>query len=104
VQGALARVGAVAPKLSDEAIASAKSMSEGDRNAMIRGMVDGLATRLKDNGNDVDGWLRLVRAYMVLGERDKAQAARGDARQAVGSDATRLQQLNDGLKSLGLDG
>jgi cytochrome c-type biogenesis protein CcmH len=48
--------------------------------------------------------LRLVRAYMVLGERDKAQAALTEARQAVGSDAGRLQILNDGLKSLGLDG
>jgi cytochrome c-type biogenesis protein CcmH len=104
VQNALVRAGADAPKLSDDTIAAAKDMSEGDRNTMIRGMVDRLATRLKDNGNDVEGWLRLVRAYMVLGERDKAQAALADARQAVGSDAARLQQLNDGLKSLGLDG
>lgn len=104
VQEALARAGVVAPKLSDDTIAAAKDMSEGDRNTMIRGMVDRLATRLKDNGNDVEGWLRLVRAYMVLGERDKAQAALADARQAVGNDAARLQLLNDGLKSLGLDG
>jgi len=104
VQGALVRVGVVAPKLSDDTIAAAKDMTEGDRNTMIRGMVDRLATRLKDNGNDVEGWLRLVRAYMVLGERDKAQAALIDARGAIGNDAGRLQQLNDGLKSLGLDG
>lgn len=104
VQDALTRIGVVAPKLSDEDVAAAKSMTEGDRNDMIRGMVDRLATRLKDNGEDVEGWLRLVRAYMVLGDRDKAQAARGEARQAVGADAARLQQLNDGLKSLGLDG
>ena len=104
VQDALTRIGVAAPKLSDEDVAAAKSMTDGDRNSMIRGMVDRLATRLKDNGDDVEGWLRLVRAYMVLGERDKAQAARGEARQAVGSDAARLQQLNDGLKSLGLDG
>jgi cytochrome c-type biogenesis protein CcmH len=104
VQDALTRVGVAAPKLSDEDVAAAKGMTEGDRNTMIRGMVDRLATRLKDDGNDVEGWLRLVRAYMVLGERDRAQAARGDARQAVGNDAARLQQLNDGLKSLGLDG
>ena len=104
IQEALMRVGVVAPKLSDDTIAAAKDMSEGDRNTMIRGMVDRLATRLKDNGNDVEGWLRLVRAYMVLGERDKAQAALADARQAVGNDAARLQILNDGLKSLGLDG
>ncbi|HEX7882231.1 MAG TPA: c-type cytochrome biogenesis protein CcmI [Afipia sp.] len=104
VQEALVRAGVVAPKLSDDTIAAAKDMTEGDRNTMIRGMVDRLATRLKDNGNDVEGWLRLVRAYMVLGERDKAQAALADARQAVGRDAVRLQLLNDGLKSLGLDG
>ena len=104
IQEALMRVGVVAPKLSDDTIAAAKDMSEGDRNTMIRGMVDRLATRLKDNGNDVEGWLRLVRAYIVLGERDKAQAALADARQAVGNDAARLQILNDGLKSLGLDG
>jgi len=103
VQAALTRVGATAPKLSDEQMSVAKDMSESDRNTMIRGMVDRLATRLKEQGDDVEGWLRLVRAYMVLGERDKAQAALGDARQAVGSDATRLQQLNNGLKSLGLD-
>ena len=104
VQGALVRVGVVAPKLSDDTIAAAKDMTEGDRNTMIRGMVDRLASRLKDDGSDVEGWLRLVRAYMVLGERDKAQAALIDARGAVGGDAGRLQQLNDGLKSLGLDG
>ena len=70
---------------------------------MIRGMVERLATRLKDNGDDVEGWLRLVRAYIVLGERDKAQDALVEARQAT-KDAARLKQLNDGLKDLGLDG
>lgn len=105
VQSALARVGGgSAPALSDEARAAAKDMSESDRGAMIRGMVDRLATRLKQNGDDVDGWLRLVRAYMVMGERDKAAAALADARQAVANDADRLRQLNEGLKNLGLDG
>jgi cytochrome c-type biogenesis protein CcmH len=103
LQESLARIGVAAPKLSDDTIAAAKDMTEADRNTMIRGMVDRLATRLKDDGSDVEGWLRLVRAYMVLGERDKAQAALGDARKAIASDAGRLQQLNDGLKTLGLD-
>ncbi len=52
----------------------------------------------------VEGWLRLVRAYMVLGDRTKAQAIVTDARQALGKDEGRLQQLNDGLKGLGLEG
>ncbi|MGB8400256.1 c-type cytochrome biogenesis protein CcmI, partial [Bradyrhizobium sp.] len=105
VQAALARVGApAAPSLPDNAMAAARDMNEADRGAMIRGMVDRLATRLKQNGDDVEGWLRLIRAYMVMGERDKAASALADARQAVASDAQRLRQLNEGLKNLGLDG
>ena len=74
VQAALARVGgSTAPALSDDAVAAAKDMNEADRGAMIRGMVERLASRLKQNGDDVEGWLRLVRAYMVMGDRDKAK-------------------------------
>jgi cytochrome c-type biogenesis protein CcmH len=105
VQAALVRVGGpAAPALSNETMSAAKDMNEADRGAMIRGMVDRLATRLKQNGDDVEGWLRLVRAYMVMGERDKAVSAVLDARQAVADDAERLRQLNEGLKNLGLDG
>jgi cytochrome c-type biogenesis protein CcmH len=105
VQSALTRVGgSTAPSLSDEAVAAAKDMNETDRNAMILGMVDRLASRLKQNGDDVEGWLRLVKAYMVLRDSDKAKNTAEEARQAVGSDAERLRQLNDGLKVLGLDG
>ena len=105
LQAALVRVGGPAPPaLSNDAVAAAKDMNEADRGAMIRGMVDRLATRLKQNGDDVEGWLRLVRAYMVMGERDKAVSALIDARQAVANDAGRLRQLNEGLKNLGLDG
>jgi len=105
VQAALARVdGSAVPALSDDAVAAAKDMNEADRGAMISRMVDRLATRLKQNGDDVEGWLRLVRAYMVMGDRDKARGALADARQAVANDAERLRQLNEGLKQLGLDG
>jgi cytochrome c-type biogenesis protein CcmH len=106
VLAALARVGGspAAPALSDDTIAAAKDMTETDRSAMIHGMVDRLASRLKQNGDDVEGWLRLVRAYMVMGDRDKANRASADARQAVAGDAERLRALNEGLKNLGLDG
>lgn len=105
VQAALARAGGPAvPALPDSAMAAAKDMSDTDRGAMIQGMVDRLASRLKENGDDVEGWLRLVRAYMVMGARDKAMSASIDARQAVANDAERLRQLNEGLKNLGLDG
>ena len=105
VQAALVRVGgSPAPALSEEAMAAAKGMSDTDRSAMIRSMVERLAVRLKQNGEDVEGWLRLVRAYMVLGDPDKARGASSDARRAVASDPERLRQLNEGLKNLGLGG
>ena len=105
IEAALVRVGGpVAPALSSDAMAAAKDLKETDRGAMIRGMVDRLATRLKQNGDDVEGWLRLMRAYMVMGERDKAASALVEARQAVAKDTERLRQLNEGVKNLGLDG
>jgi cytochrome c-type biogenesis protein CcmH len=105
VQAALVRVGgSPVPALSDDTVAAAKDMNETDRSAMIRGMVDRLATRLKQNGDDVEGWLRLVRAYIVMGDPGKAKGALMDARQAVANDPERLRQLNEGLKNLGLDG
>jgi cytochrome c-type biogenesis protein CcmH len=93
-----------APALSSETMAAAKDMNAGDREAMIKGMVERLATRLKQNGDDVEGWLRLVRAYLVMGDQEKVKGALTDARQAVSGNAERLKQLNDGLKNLGLDG
>ena len=50
------------------------SLSPEQRAEMVRGMVERLAERLKQDGSDVEGWLRLVRAYMVLG--DTRQGAR----------------------------
>ncbi len=105
VQAALGRVGgSPAPALSNDAVAAAKDMNETDRSAMIHGMVERLATRLKQNGDDVEGWLRLVRAYMVMGDQDKARGALTEARQAVANNPERLRQLNEGLKNIGLDG
>ncbi len=105
VQQALARVGGVVMQApSQDAVAAASGMNETDRTTMIRGMVDGLATKLKADGSDVEGWLRLMRAYMVLGERDQAKRAESDARAALNDNAERLKQLDDGVKSLGLNG
>ena len=69
-------------------IAAAQSMSPEERQAMIRGMVERLAARLDQNPEDKEGWARLAHAYDVLGETEKAQAARARAA-AVDAPATR---------------
>jgi cytochrome c-type biogenesis protein CcmH len=60
---------------SREQIDAAQNMTATDRQAMIRTMVDGLAEKLKDNPDDIAGWLRLGRARTVLGDKDAAKAA-----------------------------
>ena len=93
--------GPTGPNAAD--ISAAEKLEPNQQNDMIKGMVARLADRLKENGNDIDGWQRLLRAYVVLGERDKAQAAAADARKAFASDADKLRQINDMIKSLGLE-
>ncbi|AXK80794.1 c-type cytochrome biogenesis protein CcmI [Pseudolabrys taiwanensis] len=108
VREALARVGgsapATAPGPSTADINAAAGMNEQDRGEMVRGMVARLADRLKQNGDDIDGWQRLMRAYIVLGERDKAQAAAGDAKRAFASDPEKLKRIEDTIKEMGLEG
>jgi cytochrome c-type biogenesis protein CcmH len=85
-------------------IASAENMNETQRTEMIRGMVARLADRLHTDGNDVDGWLRLVRAYAVLGDRDKAKDAAADAKHALSDHLDAIKQIDDLIKGLGLEG
>ncbi len=54
---------------------AAKDMAPEQRTQMIRGMVEGLAARLADQPDDVEGWRMLARSYRVLGENAKAAGA-----------------------------
>jgi cytochrome c-type biogenesis protein CcmH len=56
-------------------VTAAQSMSPGDQQKMIRGMVDGLAQRLAAQPDDLEGWKRLGQSYVVLNEPAKAQQA-----------------------------
>jgi len=107
VRAALARVtsGASAssgPSATD--IAAAENMPEAERSEMIRGMMQRLADRLHANGKDVDGWMRLVRAYAILGDRDKAKDAAADARRALSDQPDQIKRIDDLVKGLGLEG
>jgi cytochrome c-type biogenesis protein CcmH len=108
VREALARVDAqssnTAPNPTADDIAAAGAMSEKDRGDMIRNMVARLADRLKENGSDVEGWQRLLRAYLVLGEREKAISAADAAKRALANDVDKLRRIEDTIKSLGLEG
>src|SRR5580704_11555592 len=107
VRQALARVSGgpvatVEPSTAD--ISAVANMSEDARRDTIRGMVARLADRLHDNGGDVEGWLRLVRAYVVLGDRTKAKDAAADAKRALGERPDDVRRIDDLVKGLGLEG
>ena len=83
-------------------IEAAMRQSPEERATMIRSMVAGLAERLQANSADPAGWQRLVRAYIVLGEKDNAQAALVRARQALAGDAAGLGAVETAARQLGL--
>jgi cytochrome c-type biogenesis protein CcmH len=93
--------GQAAPESDVKAPAAAEAPA-GGQAAMIRGMVGRLATRLKENGADLDGWLRLIRSYAVLNEPSKAQEAAASARKQFASDAEALKQIETLTGELGI--
>ncbi len=71
---------------------------------MIQGMVDTLAAQLKANPDDPDGWVRLVRAYTVLGETDKRDAALAEARRRYAGQPKVAAELDAALHAPPLNG
>ena len=89
--------GAAGPSASD--VEAAAKMDQGQRNEFIRSMVARLADKLQQNGDDPDGWARLVTAYRVLGETAKAEAAASEARKTFAESSSKLARFEDALKA-----
>ncbi|KMO17183.1 c-type cytochrome biogenesis protein CcmI [Methylobacterium platani] len=100
VRESLARLdGTAAPA----APAAARTGMSDEQKGMIRGMVEGLAQRLAEKGGSPEEWGRLVRSYMVLGDRPKAEATLAQARAALGSDPAKVGPVEEVARELGLD-
>jgi len=100
--GAASGDGHTAPQSEPDAMAKYRAMSPQERQSFINQMVDGLAARLKKDGKDLEGWMRLVRAYSVQGKTSEASAALADARSNFADDEKSLAQLNALAQSLGI--
>ena len=92
---------ASAPARPDAAAIAALPQDERDR--MIATMVDSLANRLKANGNDLAGWLKLVRAYKVMGREGDARTALATAQKQFTGDAKALTVLDALAQDLKLE-
>jgi cytochrome c-type biogenesis protein CcmH len=88
---------------SAEDIEAAGEMSEEDRGAFIRSMVARLAELMEDEPENLDGWLQLARAYMVLGETENAREALLSAKplaDKLSEDAPQRLAVEQGLAQL----
>jgi cytochrome c-type biogenesis protein CcmH len=102
-QPSTAEVGGQGQGSPNEAdIAAAQNMSPTDRQAMIERMVQGLAARLDQQGDDLPGWLKLVRAYSVLDRKDDAQKALARAKSQFTGNLQAIEQLDALAAELGL--
>jgi cytochrome c-type biogenesis protein CcmH len=80
------------------------ALPEGQRMSAIRAMVERLAARLAQNGQDLEGWLRLIRSYAVLNEPGKARAAMLDAKRNLADDKDAISRLDALARELGFEG
>ena len=99
-QGSVAT--AAIPGPTAEQMAAASSIPPSQQDAMVQGMVDGLARRLEANPKDATGWIRLMRARMVLGETDAASEALRSGLAAFRGDAATTAQINRAAEELGV--
>jgi cytochrome c-type biogenesis protein CcmH len=102
VRDRLVGLGAPAPAAGEAAAIAA--LDPDAQQSAIRGMVARLAARLAQNGDDAQGWLRLIRAYGVLHETDKAKDALAQARKAMPGNEAAARDLDALAQEFGLGG
>jgi len=73
-----------------------------EHGAVIRSMVDGLANRLESYPRDIEGWTRLMRSRVVLGDRDAATAALRKALEVFKGDDSASSKIAAAALELGL--
>lgn len=99
-QAVAAKIAELQPK--SEAGSVVAALPKDDQTKMIRAMVAGLAQKLESNPADADGWMRLIRSYVVLGQSADAEAALVKARAAFNGNADVLRRINDEARNLKL--
>lgn len=87
---------------SFEQMDAASEMSPEDQQAMIGGMVSGLASRLANEGGPAQDWARLIRAYGVLGDQEAARTVWTEAQQVFVSSMRGMEILTNAARDAGV--
>jgi cytochrome c-type biogenesis protein CcmH len=85
------------PAQVEETARNTETMTPDQRQAMVTAMVERLAARLQQQPDDVDGWIRLGRSYMVLNQPDKARDAYAHAAKLKPDDVALKQQYAEAI-------
>jgi cytochrome c-type biogenesis protein CcmH len=92
------------PGPTRDQMAAATALPPPQQDAMVRNMVERLAARLKANPRDGDGWIRLIRARLVLGDKPAATKAYRDAVAAIAGNGGEQSRIADAARTLGVPG
>jgi len=92
------------PTLDTATVQAAGAMPEGQRQAMVDNMVEGLAAKLKANPGNADGWVMLLRSRIVLKQPDRAAADLVSARKALSGDFGGLRKVDAAARELSIPG
>jgi cytochrome c-type biogenesis protein CcmH len=93
----------LAPVISADQQAAVQAMSPQDQQEMIKSMVARLASKLEQNPNDGDGWVRLMRSYMVLQDTPKARETLAKALTIFAADLATQDKLKAAASELGVN-
>lgn len=83
-------------------VETAQDLTPGERSAMIEEMVAGLSEKLRAKPYDPEGWLRLVRSYVVLGRSEAARDALRRGVDALGAGSDQARKFADAAAALGV--
>jgi cytochrome c-type biogenesis protein CcmH len=102
--GAASAATAGIPGPTPEQLAAASAIPPGQQDQMAKAMVQRLADRLKASPRDADGWIRLMRSRMVLGEAEAASQALRSGLAAFQGDAATQGRLKSAAAEFGVPG
>ena len=97
------RIEALAPGSVPAGGEAVAALPEAERAATIRAMVDGLDQRLRSEGGNAEAWARLIRAFAVLQEVEKARDALTRARIALSADAEAIRTVEAAARAAGVE-